>query len=755
VDPKKGDPEKVDPNEMDPNRVDPIAKDRRDAEARPGLERPEQGVSPVLVTDLASKTLAVKEGDAFLYSDLEGNLDHGGDYGLGLYSKDTRFLSHFRLTINGRDPVLLSSSSERGYMSHVDLTNPDLYDGEVLTVPQQTLNIRRIRAISGRLFERVRVKNYNPFAVAIDLEFNFGADFADIFEVRGMTRDSSVPPQPPQVKDGTIEFLYDGRDDVRRITRIEFGARPDRVDVDGLLATAVFRMHLGPYQTKLIGMSIDPVIQDGRPSPVDFDHAVHELRRSYEEWERESTQVVTDNELFNELLDRSLRDLRALHTQTEGGAVLAAGIPWYVTVFGRDALIASHQLLMVNTRPARDALELLAAKQGTAVDDWRDEQPGKILHEIRQGELARAGIVPHTPYFGSVDATPWFVIVYAQHFRWTGDVAFAEKLLPAAEAALAWIDKDGDADGDGFVEYLCRSPRGIRNQGWKDSHDSVVHADGRLAEPPIALSEVQAYVYLAKERMGDVYRALGRPEDARRLEDEAEALKRRFNEAFWMEDEKFFAEALDADKRQVRTVTSNPGHALYCGIVDEEKATPLAKRLLSPDMFSGWGIRTMSKAAAAYNPMSYHNGSVWPHDNALIAAGLKRYGFARSTNRVATALFDAAVQADYLRLPELFCGFTRRTPNRPVSYPIACSPQAWAAGSPYLMLQAMLGISARAHQNLLTVNLPHLPTWLNTVEVRNLAVGDSRISVVFRREGEITSFSLLAREGDVRVVMEE
>jgi glycogen debranching enzyme len=435
--------------------------------------------------------------------------------------------------------------------------------------------------------------------------------------------------------------------------------------------------------------------------------------------------------------------------------VLAAGIPWYVTVFGRDALIASHQLLMVNTRPARDALELLAAKQGTAVDDWRDEQPGKILHEIRQGELARAGIVPHTPYFGSVDATPWFVIVYAQHFRWTGDVAFAEKLLPAAEAALAWIDKDGDADGDGFVEYLCRSPRGIRNQGWKDSHDSVVHADGRLAEPPIALSEVQAYVYLAKERMGDVYRALGRPEDARRLEDEAEALKRRFNEAFWMDDEKYFAEALDADKRQVRTVTSNPGHALYCGIVDEEKATPLAKRLLSPDMFSGWGVRTMSKAAAAYNPMSYHNGSVWPHDNALIAAGLKRYGFARSTNRVATALFDAAVQADYLRLPELFCGFTRRTPNRPVSYPIACSPQAWAAGSPYLMLQAMLGISARAHQNLLTVNLPHLPTWLNTVEVRNLAVGDSRISVVFRREGEITSFSLLAREGDVRVVMEE
>jgi glycogen debranching enzyme len=722
---------------------------------RPAPDRPVEGAAPVLITDLASKTLAVKEGETFLYSDLEGNLDHGGDYGLGLYSKDTRFLSHFRMTVSGRDPVLLSSSSERAYMSYVDLTNPDLYEGDVLTVPQQTLNIRRIRAINGRLFERVRVKNYNAFAVSIDLEFVFGADFADIFEVRGMLQEQHAPPEDPAVVDGRVEFGVDGLDHVRRITRIAFGAQPDSLSTSGRLVTAIFRVHLGPYQTKLVGMTIEPVIGDVEPPGADFDVAVHELRRSYEEWERESTQIVTDNELFNQLLDRSLRDLRALYTQTGGGNILAAGIPWYVTVFGRDALIASHQLLMVNPRPAREALELLAAHQGTEVDDWRDEQPGKILHEVRQGELAGAGIVPHTPYFGSVDSTPWFVILYAQHLRWTGDLAFAEHLLPAVESALKWIDRYGDLDGDGFVEYLSRSPRGIRNQGWKDSHDSMVHADGRIAEPPIALSEVQGYVYLAKTRMADVYRVLGRIEDSNRLQEQADLLKLRFNEAFWMEDEKYFAAALDADKRQIRTVMSNPGHGLYCDIIDEEKAVALAKRLLAPDMFSGWGIRTMSKAAAAYNPMSYHNGSVWPHDNALIAAGLKRYGFARSTNRVATALFDAAIQADYLRLPELFCGFTRRTPNRPVSYPVACSPQAWAAGSPFLMLQALLGISARAHENLLTVNKPHLPTWLNTVEVRNLAVGDSRISLVFRREGEITSFSLLSREGDLRVVMEE
>jgi glycogen debranching enzyme len=725
-----------------------------DPDLRP-LDQPVEGTAPVLVTDLASKTLAVKEGDTFLYADLEGNLDHGGAYGLGLYAHDTRFLSHFRMTLSGRDPVLLSSSSERGYMSHVDLTNPDLYEGDEVTVPQQTLNIRRIRAINGRLFERVRVKNYNAFAVALDLEFVLGADFADIFEVRGMRFSERPAPEAPEVGADHVRFTSVGRDGIRRSTLIELAPAPDRLELDGRLVTATFRITLGPYQTRLVGMTVEPSVDEGAPARMEFDVAVHQLRRSYEEWERDATQVVTDNELFNELLDRSLRDLRALYTQTEAGGVLAAGIPWYVAVFGRDSLITSHQLLMMAPRLARETLELLARYQGTRVDDWRDEQPGKILHEIRHGELAGAGVIPHTPYYGSVDATPWFVLLYTMHLRWTGDLEFARALLPNVEAALSWIDTYGDADGDGFVEYLCRSPGGIRNQGWKDSNDSMVHADGRLAEPPIALSEVQGYVYLAKVRMADVYRTLGRDDDARRLLDEAETLRIRFNETFWMEDERYFAAALDGDKRQIRTVTSNPGHALYAHIVDDDKAAVLAKRLLAPDMFSGWGVRTMSKAAAAYNPMSYHNGSVWPHDNALIAAGFKRYGFTRSANRVATALFDAAVQADYLRLPELFCGFTRRTPNRPVSYPIACSPQAWAAGSPFLMLQSMLGISARAHENLLTVNKPHLPPWLNTVEVRNLAVGGSRLALVFRREGEITSFSLISREGDVRVVMEE
>jgi glycogen debranching enzyme len=710
---------------------------------------------PVLVTELANRVLAVKEGDTFLYSDTHGNLDDSEDYGLGFYHRDTRFLSHFVMRINGREPVLLSSSAERAYMSHVDMTNPDLYEWGVLAVPQQTLNVRRVRTVRGRLYERIRIRNYNPHEVNLDVEFSFGADFADIFEVRGMESDHRGETFPPKVDSTTATFSYKGRDATLRETVVTFAAEPKQLRAQEDRVSASFRMALGPFETGLIELSVEPRIAQQVAPEGEFDTAVHSLRRSYEEWERHSTGVVTDNEVFNQLLSRSLRDMRALRTATADGHVIAAGIPWYVAVFGRDSLISSHQMLMVNPRPARETLELLARYQGTQEQDWRDEQPGKILHELRQGELANAGVVPHTPYYGSVDSTPWFLILLAQYFRWTADREFVARLIPAAEAALGWIDGFGDSDGDGFVEYLTRSEKGIRNQGWKDSYDSVSHVDGRLAQPPVALAEVQGYVYLAKERMAGVFAALGDLDRSESLMKQAALLKERFNEAFWMEEEKYFAGALDSEKEQVRSIVSNPGHALYCGIVDEEKAPFLAKRLLAPDMFSGWGIRTLSKEALRYNPMSYHNGSVWPHDNALIAAGLKRYGFVKETNRVATALFDAAIHADYMRLPELFCGFTRRSPNRPVSYPVACSPQAWAAGSPFLMLQGILGISARAHENLLTVNRPHLPPWMNTVELRNLRVGESVISLVFRREGDITSFSLISREGDVRVVMEE
>jgi glycogen debranching enzyme len=710
---------------------------------------------PPLLAELASRVLAVKEGDTFLYCDMEGNLDDRKEYGLGLYHRDTRFLSLFKMKISGRDPVLLSSSAERAYMSYVDLTNPELFEDGEMVVPQQTLNVRRVRAIKGRLFERVRVKNYNPYPVRLTISFVMAADFADIFEVRGLAREAEGHHEPPFAEGRQARFAYKGQDGVIRETLIEFDPVPDRIEVVGDRVEVELVLLLAPHQTGLISTKFDPIVDGVRPIPMEFDAAVHQLRRSYEDWERDATQISTDNELFNQLLVRGLRDLRALYTKTEQGGILAAGIPWYVAVFGRDSLIASHQLLTLNPRPARETLELLALYQGKEVDAWRDEEPGKILHEIRRGELAGAGEVPHTRYYGSVDATPLFVILFAQYVRWTDDLEFARKLLPNVRAALEWIDTYGDADHDGFVEYLTQSPRGMANQGWKDSFDSVVHADGRLAVGPIALVEVQAYVYMAKQRVADVFEMLGDPDTAARLRREALELRIRFNQEFWMEEEQYFAQALDGDKRQVKSIVSNPGHALYCDVVDSEKAAHVARRLLQPEMFSGWGIRTMSKSASAYNPMSYHNGSVWPHDNALIAAGLKRYGFLKATNRVATAIFDAAIHADYMRLPELFCGFTRRTPNQPVGYPVANSPQAWAAGAPFLMLQAILGLSARAHENMLTINKPHLPPWLNVVELRNLRVGQSTTSLIFRREGEITGFSLLERKGDVRVVMEE
>jgi len=708
-----------------------------------------------VVADLPGKVLAVKEGETFLYSDIEGNLDDRVELGLGLYHRDTRFLSHYRLRVSGRDPILLSSSAERVYVSHVDLTNPDLHDEDRSVIAQHTLNVRRIRAIRGRLYERIRIKNYNGHAVDLDIDLTFGADFADVFEVRGLARETRGTYDPPRTEERLVVFGYVGEDGVRRETRIEFGVRPASVEVRGDVVHVSFAVHLPAHETTTIPLVIEPVVAGERPAPGDFDEVVHALRHSYEDWERECTHIRTDNEVFDQLLARGLRDLRALYTEMDGAGIIAAGIPWYVAPFGRDTLITAHQMLMLTPRPARESLQVLAEYQGRRVDDWRDEDPGKILHEIRKGELAGSGFLPHTPYYGSIDATPWFLIVLAQYFRWTNDLGFVKELLPAAEAALMWIDEYGDLDGDGFVEYRSRSPRGLWNQGWKDAHDSVMHSDGEIAQPPIALAEVQAYVYMAKVRMADVYAALGDFERSVRLKDQATVLRRRFQDSFWMEEEGFFAGALDGDKRQVRTIVSNPGHGLYCGIVEPRRAEAVARRLFEPDMFSGWGIRTMSKEAAGYNPMSYHNGTVWPHDNALIAAGLKRYGYLDATNRIATAMFEAAQYTDYMRLPELFCGFTRRTPSPPVQYPVACSPQAWAAGAPFLLLQGMLGISAAAHENVLTVNKPHLPPWLNEVELRNLRVGDSALSLVFRREGETTGFSLLSREGDVRVVMEE
>jgi len=700
---------------------------------------------------------STKEGDMFLCADAEGNLDAEKAIGAGFYWRDTRYLSDFMLQVDGHAPLLLSTSADRVFASHVDLANQDLVeeDGTIAAV-QGTVNIRRTRVIDGRLHERIRVKNYNAAAVDLTVRLTFGTDFADIFEVRGLKRATRGKMARPKAGRRSAAFAYAGEDGVFRETRIAFELEPTEVMVDDEQVVAEWRLRLQPTQTEMIALTVEPRAASSPNLPErSFDVVMHDLRRSYESWERSCTRIWTDNELYNSLLSRGMRDLRALLTPTRHGNLVAAGIPWFVAPFGRDALLTCHQTLMLNPDLTRATLEVLAAFQADEVDEWRDAQPGKILHELRQGELAGAGVIPHTPYYGSIDSTPLWLLLLGTYYRWTGDLEFCRKLLPNVERALAWIADYGDRDGDGFLEYQRSSPRGLVNQGWKDSHDSIGHVDGKLAEGPIALAEVQGYVYMAKLRMAEVFEALGNAPRAATLRGEAASLRAAFNEHFWVESEQFFAMALDGDKRQVAAISSNPAHGLYCGIVDQEKAGPMARRLLAPDMFSGWGVRTLSKSAAAYNPMSYHNGSIWPHDNAIIGAGLKRYGFAKATNRLATAMFEMAVTVDDMRLPELFCGFTRRSPNRPVAYPVACSPQAWAAGAPFLLLQAMLGISANAPANTINVNKPHLPGWLNTVELHDLRVGSSTVSVVFQRHGEMTGFSLLGKDGDVRVLMEE
>ncbi len=707
---------------------------------------------PFVIVDIKKEKLVVKEGELFLYSDIEGNVAPEDTSGLGLYLQDTRFLKTFNMTLFGSSPVLLSSTADRGYMSQIELTNADFMMPDGMVVPQETINIRRIRVVNGRLFELVRIKNYNHFPVDISLEIEFDSDFADMFEVRGTRRTKYGTRLAPKVTRDSILLAYLGLDDILRKTYIRMETPPAAIEG----TTATFRFRLAPRERSVVKFDIEPVLPTTSSSgSVSFNRAIGDMRKSYEQWFAGTTRIETDNELFTAVLQSSQRDLRMLATETQFGFFLSAGVPWFVTPFGRDTIITCLQIMMLDTHPAVETSNVFTQLQGKTVDPWRDEEPGKIFHEIRRGELANIRAIPHTPYFGSADSTALYLIMISEIVRWTGDLKIAQQITAPINQALEWLDRFGDADGDGFIEYETKSRRGLVNQGWKDSGNSVVHADGRLAEAPIALAEVQAYAYLAKRRMSELFALMGDGRRAAEVSAQANALKKRFNEAFWMPDEGYYAMALDKDKQQVRTITSNPAHGFWTGIIDDDKSGRVAGRLLMPDMFSGWGIRTMSKASLNYNPMSYHNGSVWPHDNAIIIRGLKKYGFTEAANRISSGLFEAALHYDYYRLPELFCGFTKRAITRPVNYPVACSPQAWASGAIFMILQAMLGIEADAPSDTVYVNSPSLPGWLRETDIRDLRIGGSRLSLKFRRDGDVTSFVVTEKDGPVRIIMTE
>ncbi|HEY83124.1 MAG TPA: amylo-alpha-1,6-glucosidase [Dehalococcoidia bacterium] len=696
---------------------------------------------PIALADIQD-ALVIKEGNLFLLTDAQGNLPPKSRAGYGFYKGDTRYLSVYDLSFDGVRPAVLLSTAELGYSSEHHLTNHAMATLEQKVIPKESLEVRRQRLINKCLHETIQVTNFNISQVRVSLRFSFAADFLDIFEVRGERKRPRGRLLRPQVEKDKVIFRYQGLDGTSRSTQIAFSPAPDQLWQDG----ALFSFSLGHRESANIRVTISPDgAQDGAHFPTEFK----KLTTSYQDWLRSCTQVFTSNEFFNAMIERSLNDIRLLMTDSDAGRFVAAGTPWFNCPFGRDAIITSLQMLALNPELAKDTLRFMAKWQGKEADEWREEEPGKILHELRSGELAALGEVP-TPYYGTVDATPLFLVLAAEYINWSGDLDFARELEPNIMAALEWIDSYGDVDKCGYVEYRKRSPKGLLNQGWKDSREGIINADGTLVKPPVALVEVQGYVYAAKRGMAQLFSQLGKEKLARRLRREAAALKARFNRDFWLDDEEFYALALDADKAPVASISSNPGQCLWTGIVDRDKVSKVVERLFSNDMFSGWGIRTLSSEAARYNPLGYHVGSVWPHDNSLIGMGLKKYGFEDELNELATALYDCCRAFDYYRLPELFSGVPRTAHGLPVRYPVACRPQAWAAGSLPLLLQAMLGLMPDAPKNELKIVHPHLPYWLEEVEIRGLRLGGSAVDLFFQRARGSTRVSVLAR-GGVRV----
>ncbi len=680
--------------------------------------------------------VALKEDDLQFVTNAAGDILPGDSAGFGLYYRDTRFLSTFDLAVAGQKPLTVSHNASKHYIATFQYINPRMGMGDII-VPQQSISIRRSRFVTSQgLYERIGLLNCNHFPVVIGVSLTLDADFRDIFAVRGFKSQPAAESIGTDWDGSRLEFSYCGRDSVMRRTHISFSRPPD--EVEG--STATFQMRLEPQRVASVVVRVQPHVGDEfEPMDDDFDRTLDRLAASYRDWETSSTQIDTDNELFNrDLLRASRNDVRTLLERTDWGLVPDAGIPWYAVPFGRDAIITALQTLSYNPAIAEGTLRFLAAHQGTVVDPFKEEEPGKIMHELRRGELANLGEIPHTPYYGTVDGTPLFVVLFVEAMAWIQSEALYQDILPAAMRALEWVDTYGDIDGDGYVEYEAHRPGGVYNHGWKDSADSVQYEDGSSAVQPIALVEVQGYVYAAKMGMASLLRRHGDGARAERLEREAAVLRERFNRDFWMPDQEFFCLALDGEKRQVRSVTSNAGHCLWSGICDPAKADSVAERLMAPDMFSGWGIRTLSADSPNYNPMSYHNGSVWPHDNAIIALGLRRAGHGDKAARLVQAMCEAGFRFSDARLPELFCGFSRdqRFNSSPAAYVVSCSPQAWAAGALFMFLESLLDLRPNAGSRSLVLT-PVLPPMFARVTLRNLRIGPHRFDVSVSREGEI------------------
>jgi glycogen debranching enzyme len=701
------------------------------------------------------RTAVLQHNDTFAVFDLYGDVGAFGASEQGLYHEGTRYLSRFRLRVNGRRPLLLSARvKDDNELFGADLTNPDMpFDGDQLLM-RDLVHLFRSRFLwNGTWHECIRLWNYSNVNVRLALTFDIECDFADIFEVRGTSRDRRGTSLAPVMTDREMRLGYRGLDDEDRWAVIEWSERPQSMTSGG----ARFDYDLLPHTPTLVSLAIRCERQQ-RPVPaVAFNIAQARSMAELEEARGDYALVETSSERFNSWVRRSAADLRMLMASTPQGDYPYAGVPWFSTPFGRDGIIAGLQTLWINPRIARGVLQYLAVTQADAINEHQDAEPGKILHETRTSEMARLGEVPFGRYYGSVDATPLFIMLAGAYFKRTGDRALLQKLWPHIERALAWIDRYGDRDGDSFVEYARQSRTGLIQQGWKDSKDSIFHADGSLAEPPIALCEVQAYVYDARLQAAEMAAALGRNDNAGRLREQAERLRAAFEEKFWCEPEGIYALALDGEKRPCRVRTSNAGHCLFGGIASRDRARKAAETLAGTQMFSGWGIRTVSAAESRYNPMSYHNGSVWPHDNGIIAAGFSRYQFDDLIAAPFGGLFEASMTVENHRLPELFCGFHRRPGEGPTLYPVACSPQAWASGVVFHLLQSCLRLSVNAGTRELSIDRPILPPSLTYVRLLNLQLPFGGVDLLFEQRPIDVAVTVLRQHGefDVRVIKSE
>ncbi|TLS49110.1 amylo-alpha-1,6-glucosidase [Paenibacillus antri] len=670
---------------------------------------------------------AIKEGPLFYVSDERGDLVPDTEQGHGLYWKDTRFLSRLQLSVDRERPALLGTDTSKSYVLSRTLMKE--------TKDRGAIEIRRESFLyEGVFYERLAVTNYYLENNQVELSFLLDADFQDMFLVRKYRTGEVGHALEPFVERRSVALRYLGKDDLHRRTTLAWDDESAAVTESGKRVS--FSFELEPRQTKSIHLYAIPAIgEQAAPSLYSFDEALQKLDASYAQWSASNSAAASSNDRFDRLFRRSLQDLRMLQDDIGHGAIPVAGLPWFATPFGRDSLITSLFMLPLHPSHAVGTLRTLAAYQGAKHDPWRDEEPGKIMHEIRFGELANTNQSPFSPYYGGVDSTPLFLILLVEYVRWTGDTSIVTELQASIDAALRWIDAHSASSESRFLTYRQEASEGFPNQGWKDSANSIVHRNGRYAASPIALAEVQGYVYAAKRGLSGIYEAMGDAERAGRLKSEAVRLREQFERCFWMEEEGFYCIALDQNGNQVRSLTSNPGHLLLTGILDASRAQAVARRLLEEDMFSGYGIRTMSTSSTGYYPMSYHNGSVWPHDNGMIVLGMARQGRSAEAMRVVSGLLQAARQFPGDRLPELFCGYDASASDGVVPYPTTCSPQAWSGATAFVMVQAMLGLDPDALAGTLRLR-PVLPPELDELTVHNVTVGRGTISVRLARDAE-------------------